>query len=130
MRILANADNNTWKHHAGTIHVLQKTERGVVGIQECEDHGRYRRDIVFVQGLQNGPRIVRRGILGGYSEGGDTFQPLVFWTNQADDAIVSVQTLSDARYSFRSRKITPEIIDLALATFEDFLRELSASVTR
>ena len=54
MRILANATDNIWRHHVGAIHVLQQTERGVVGIQECKDqNGTLRRDIVFVEGSRN-----------------------------------------------------------------------------
>ena len=125
MRILAGADNNTWKHHVGTIHVLQKTEHGVVGIQECKDqNGTLRRDIVFVEGSRDKAKIVRRGIVGGYTVDGDPFQYLIYWTNSSDNAIVSAQTLADAKCSF---KIFTEIIDLAVSTFEDFLQQLSAS---
>jgi hypothetical protein len=130
MEILANANNNIWKHHAGTIYALQKTERGVVGIQECkEQNGTLRRDIVFVEGSKIKGKVVRRGIIGGYTADGsaDAFQYLVFWTNSSDNAIVSAQTLADAKCSFKRSKIFTEIIDLALDTFENFLQQLSAS---
>ena len=127
MEILANANNNIWKHHAGTIYALQKTERGVVGIQECKDqNGMLRRDIVFVEGSKR-TKIVRRGIVGGYTVDGDPFQYLIYWTNSSDNAIVSAQTLADAKCSFKRSKIFTEIIDLALDTFENFLQQLSAS---
>ena len=131
MEILANANNNIFKHHAGTIYALQKTERGVVGIQECKDqNGMLRRDIVFLEGPKKKSKIIRRGIVGGYALDDEEFHYLVFWTNSSDTEITSVQTLTEAKCCFENSKIFTEIIDLALTTFTIFVEHLPTSKSK